>query len=285
LAEIYIAVDAAIGEIAAALPDGADLIVHSPTGIGTNTSRSDLLPGMLEAVLAGGNDASSSRSGGSPIWRLRAALPSPLRGAFSRLAPAKVNRELVARLYLRGVDWKRTRAFGLPGDTQGLIRLNLRNRERDGIVGPAEAEALMEEIAAGLETFRDPDGTVSVAGVERVQSRLPGPRAGQLPDLLVRWSERSSFGLSGVGSPRFGDVPRAGVGTGWPGNHCDEAWAVVLPGRGSGVSELTRPARVADIAATASILLGAGREGLRGQSLLVRQAAAGASGLPQRAPS
>jgi predicted AlkP superfamily phosphohydrolase/phosphomutase len=274
LQDIYVAVDAALARIVAALPEDADVIVLSPAGIGTNTSRSDMLPGMLGAVLANGAEGHRSKSRrGSRIWRVRAALPTYARNAFSRLAPAGLNRELVARMYLQGIDWSQTKAFALPGDTSGLIRLNLRGRERSGIVDPGDAGALMEEIAAGLKTFHDPDGARSVEEIEQVQPQMVGARAGQLPDLLVRWSDRPSAGLAGVGSARFGDVARHGAGTGWPGNHVDQAWALMVPGR-SRVRELNRPPRLVDIAATACGRLGVDGTALAGEPMLEAAASA-----------
>jgi hypothetical protein len=268
LPDIYVAADAALARIVAALPEDADVIVLSPAGIGTNTSRSDMLPGMLGAVLAGGAEGHRSKSKrGSPIWRVRAALPTYVRNAFSRLAPAGLNRELVARMYLQGIDWSQTKAFALPGDTSGLVRLNLRGRERSGIVDPGDAEALLDEIEAGLKTFHDPDGASSIEEIEPVQSQMVGARANQLPDLLVRWSDRPSAGLAGVGSRRFGDVPRHGVGTGWLGNHVDQAWALVVPGR-SRVRRLDRPPRLIDITATACHRLGVEGTTLAGEPML-----------------
>ena len=53
------------------------------------------------------------------------------------------------RLETPARDWSQVRAFALPSDTTGYVRLNLRGRERDGIVSPAAAEALRDEIAQG----------------------------------------------------------------------------------------------------------------------------------------
>ena len=51
LEDVYAAVDVAIGRIVAALPEGADLPVISLVGMDVNTSRADMLPEMLAAVL------------------------------------------------------------------------------------------------------------------------------------------------------------------------------------------------------------------------------------------
>ena len=128
--------------------------------------------------------------------------------------------DLTARLELRGVDWTETRAFALPTDQHGYVRLNIRGREREGIVEPDDADELMDEIAEGLLTFRDPDGGPAVEAVDRVADVLgDGPGLHQMPDLVVRWANRPATRLAGVGSPKFGDVARRGGGSGRSGNH------------------------------------------------------------------
>ena len=268
LGAVYEATDAAIGRVVDALPLDADVIVLSPTGMGPNTSRADLLPGMINAILR--REAPTEEVRGSALWGIRGALPISVRSAFSRAMPSAVNRALVSRLYFQGTDWAKTKAFAIPGETQGLVRLNLRGRERDGIVDPADAPALLDEIEAGLATFADPDGAPAVASCVRPPERWPaGARVDQLPDLLVRWRRTVADGIHSLSSPQFGTVIRPGVGTGWPGNHCDEAWALLLPGR-SRIREPARPPRVVDIAATVCEIVGADATGLAGQPLLDR---------------
>jgi predicted AlkP superfamily phosphohydrolase/phosphomutase len=57
LADVYQEVDAQLGRVLGALPDDCDVIVCSVLGMDQNTSRADLLPGMLQAVLAGSTQA------------------------------------------------------------------------------------------------------------------------------------------------------------------------------------------------------------------------------------
>ena len=265
----YVAVDEAIGRIVAAMPPGSPVIAFSPIGMREETTRSDLLPDMLEAVLSGTRRAPAEQNGaaGSAIWRIRAAMPGNLRSALARPLPGPAVRDLTSRLHLRGTDWSTTRAFALPGDHAGYIRLNLRGREREGIVEPGEKDALLDEIAAGLESFRDPDGEPSVRSVHRVAAEIDGPRVDQLPDLIARWPDRSSSGLTGVASPTFGEVPRRGVGTGRSGNHDTDAWAIVRAGDAR-ERDLGRSPRITDIPATACALAGADTAGLSGESIL-----------------
>jgi predicted AlkP superfamily phosphohydrolase/phosphomutase len=264
LRDVYAAVDAAMGRIVAALPEGADVIVTSAVGMDVNTSRADLLPGMLARVLAGGPLANGDAGS---IWRLRAAIPPRARRAVAAGLPDRLALELTSRLELRGIDFARTPAFAHPADNQGYVRVNRTGRERDGIVGDAEADALIAEITAGLCEFRDPDGAPAVAAVERVADLYPGARSDWLPDLVVRWSERPATTLDHVVSERFGEVRRAGSGSGRSGNHtAGDAWAVLAPGA-SQLREPARPPRLADVAATIAAVAGARTDDLPGEAL------------------
>jgi predicted AlkP superfamily phosphohydrolase/phosphomutase len=263
LDQVYVEADAALGRITAALPDDADLIVLSPLGMDVNRSRADLLPGMLSAVLDGG--AAAKRD----AWTLRARIPTRVRAAVAKALPDPLALAVSERLQFGRVDWSRVRAFAAPSDHGGYVRLNLRGREREGIVNPAEADELLDELAAGLATFRDLDGGPTMTAVDRREAVVErGARFEELPDLILRWSEAPATRLRGVWSPEFGEVQRLGVGSGRAGNHNDDAWALLVPRRARR-AEPSRPPRLVDIAATVRELCGV-EAGLRGEPLLSR---------------
>jgi predicted AlkP superfamily phosphohydrolase/phosphomutase len=270
LADVYQEVDAQLGRVLEALPDDCDMIVCSVLGMDQNTSRADLLPGMLSAVLTGESQRRDKDSDSGAIWRLRGALSGRLRSSVAAAMPDKLALELTARLELRGVDWSATRAFAHPADNQGYVRLNRAGRERDGIVGESEAVELAEQIREGLLGFRDPDGEPTVVAVDEVAERWQGAAADRLPDLVVRWRPTSSVALPAVHSPRFGSVQRQGYGSGRTGNHTDgDAWAILAP-RAGRTRDLGRPARITDIPATVAALNGVPLDGLAGEPLIER---------------
>jgi predicted AlkP superfamily phosphohydrolase/phosphomutase len=266
LADVYEQVDAQLGRVLDALPDDCDVIVCSVLGMDQNTSRADLLPGMLSAVLTGQSQSADSDSGA--IWRLRGALSGRLRSSVAAAMPDRLALELTARLELRGVDWSSTRAFAHPADNQGYVCLNRAGRERDGIVGESEAAELVAQIREGLLDFRDSDGEPTVIAVDEVADRWQGAAADHLPDLVVRWRPTSSVALSAVHSPNFGSVHRQGYGSGRTGNHTDgDAWAILAPRAGQ-ARNLSRPARITDIPATVAALNEVPLDGLSGDSLI-----------------
>jgi predicted AlkP superfamily phosphohydrolase/phosphomutase len=155
------------------------------------------------------------------------------------------------------------RAFALPSDHSGYVRLNVRGRERLGAVDPADVEAVAAELEAGLLTFRDPDGAPSVRRVDRLEAH--GGGADRLPDLLVRWSDHPSARLPWLESPRFGRVGRVGVGVGRTGGHELGGWALLVPGRSR---PREGPADIVDVAATALAHAGGSPDELPGRPLL-----------------
>jgi predicted AlkP superfamily phosphohydrolase/phosphomutase len=281
---IYEEVDAQLGRVLEALPDDCDVIACSVLGMDENTSRADLLPEMLSAVLTGPSRSrgsvvrnnrtkeprNSEDSDSGAIWRLRGALSGRMRARIAAAMPDRLALELTARLELRGVDWNSTRAFAHPADNQGYIRFNRTGRERDGIVGVSEAEELVAQIREGLLDFRDPDGQPAVFAVDAVSERWHGAAADRLPDLVVRWRPTSSVALDAVHSPSFGTVRRHGYGSGRTGNHTDgDAWAILAP-RTARVRELERPAKISDITATVAAANDVPLDDLSGEPLLER---------------
>jgi predicted AlkP superfamily phosphohydrolase/phosphomutase len=284
LAAVYEEVDRQLGRVLDALPDDCDVIACSVLGMDVNTSRADLLPGMLTAVLAGegasrgsfrtDSDRKEPQEGGDSdsgaMWRLRAALSGRLRAKIAAAMPDRLALELTAKLELRGVDWSQTRAFAHPADNQGYVHLNRAGRERDGIVGESEAPELIAQIREGLLDFRDPEGEPAVISVDEVAERWQGSAAARLPDLVVRWRPTSSISVSTLHSPRFGTVHRQGYGSGRTGNHTDgDAWAILAP-RAGRTRELKRTARITDIPATVATLNEVPLDGLGGEPLIER---------------
>ena len=226
---------------------------------------------MLTRVL---NRHSNNRTASSSIglWRLRAIMPTYMRALVAGMLPDPVALQLTAYLENAGIDRKTARAFPLPSDGSGFIRLNLKGRERYGIVDPDDAEKLLDEISNGLQTFVEPSGETMIASFLRSSELdVHGPKTSSLPDLVVKWSPKSQAGLRRVTSPRFGEIVRDGVGSGRSGNHGDGAWICMVPGSSQRVAADVAPARAIDIATTVCDLMEAPRQDLPGRPLLTRE--------------
>lgn len=99
------------------------------------------------------------------------------------------------------VDWSKTRAYGV--GFNGLY-LNLEGREASGIVRPgAEAELLVEELAARLEMIRDGDERVVLAADISADLFGDSPRAADAPEIIVGYN--ADYGNSDEAS--LGRIP------------------------------------------------------------------------------
>lgn len=121
------------------------------------------------------------------------------------------------RDFLLDVDWSRTQAYALG---TGQIYLNIRGRERDGIVNETDIAAVCARIKAGLEALRDVEkgNAVVVHRVYLGRSEFTGGRSADAPDLQLAFAEnyRTSWEsiLGGVPAGLFLDNPKK-----WSGDH------------------------------------------------------------------
>lgn len=122
-----------------------------------------------------------------------------------------------ARDTLMDCDWSQTKAY-----TYGLngIYLNLKGREKAGIVEPAERDALLNEISDKLMQIRDPDtGQSVVERVYRTDEFYHGPETKNAPDLLVGFARgyRASWN-TGLGKmDKAVVIPNSNA---WSADHC-----------------------------------------------------------------
>lgn len=116
------------------------------------------------------------------------------------------------------VDWSRTRAYGL--GLNGLY-LNLRGREREGIVEPgAQADALLAEIRQKLLDIRDPkNGSQVITRVDVASEAYQGPYARSGPDAEVGYNRGYRAGWKTILGAFPPDVLEDNVNA-WSGDHC-----------------------------------------------------------------
>lgn len=163
------------------------------------------------------------------------------------------------------VDWSHTRAFayGLAG-----IFLNIRGRERDGIVAPGkERLGLQHEIKNKLESLVDErDGSNIIRRCILAQEVLKGPYVNDAPDLLVgyhigyRASWNSAIGK--ITNLVIEDNTRS-----WSGDHCIDP--ALVPGVFFSNWKIEdETSSLADIAPTILSLFGSDRQGFHDGKVL-----------------
>lgn len=137
------------------------------------------------------------------------------------------------------VDWARTRAYGF-----GLnaLYVNLKGREKDGIVPPAEREALLDELKRELEATIDPWTSKPAIGhlYLRDQVYSDGGQRAIGPDAVVGYAK----GTRGSDESALGEVEREVLtdnDKAWSGDH--EMDSPAVPGILATSRPLKRPAR------------------------------------------
>ena len=208
------ALDRGIGDVMAALPDDATLMVFSLHGMMAEYTLTDILPRFLErwSGIAPGQDlpeGTTSRKSQFLSW-VRQAVPKEVRSHLKLYAPYSLRQNFRTHHYMAVFGqkyWSRMRAFSPPSDDHGYIRVNLKGREPSGIVEPgADYESVLEELTSELHALRDMvSGEPIVDKVIRTQEKWPGPYSDLMPDLVVVW--RCDRPTVGIRSPTHGDVP------------------------------------------------------------------------------
>jgi predicted AlkP superfamily phosphohydrolase/phosphomutase len=224
LRRVYLAIDDLLGELAAAFAD-ATLVLFAMHGMGPNDAD---VAGM---VLLG--ELLYRHSFGKPYlrepaWRahtpqgvplltegqnwqaeLRAAVPMP--GRFW-LARSDLDWMPAARYRHR---WPKMKAFALPAFADGRVRINLRGRERRGVVPPANYEAVRAELVELLRACREPLTGESVIEHVDYPDKHPYEIGPTEADLYVLW-RGAPLGLVHPQLGRIGPLPyrRTGGHTG-----------------------------------------------------------------------
>lgn len=83
------------------------------------------------------------------------------------------------------IDWSRTKAFVINGWTYGNIHINLKGREKAGIIPIEEYEELRNDIIKALYELKDSDGIGVVKRVYTKEELYRGPFRKDAPDIIV----------------------------------------------------------------------------------------------------
>jgi predicted AlkP superfamily phosphohydrolase/phosphomutase len=124
---------------------------------------------------------------------------------------------------MHDVDWSLTTAYGL--GINGLY-LNMKGRERDGIVEPGEQrEALLLELKERLEAMTDEGGERVIRGVYRSDQIYKGSATGLAPDLIIGYTR----GYRASWATCLGDLTEDVLldnDSAWSADHCADALEV-----------------------------------------------------------
>ena len=117
---------------------------------------------------------------------------------------------------LADADWSKTKAYGL--GINGLY-VNLKGRERDGIVAPADYDKFVEELITKLEAVRDTDGSCVIRKVHRADKTYSGSATALAPDLIIGYAR----GYRASWDTCLGDISKEVLSdndSAWAADHC-----------------------------------------------------------------
>lgn len=154
------------------------------------------------------------------------------------------------------IDWSQTKAYAIGLNS---LYLNLKNRERDGIVELGQADTLKRELSDQLISWNEISGQSVVADVLPMEQALRGQLAEFGPDLLVGYSPgyRAS---SETGLGAWGESAIESNLDHWGADHCIDPRAV--PGvifSNGGLEGLTDPS-YSDVPALAEVPISGARQ-------------------------
>ncbi|MFN0137188.1 MAG: alkaline phosphatase family protein [Phycisphaerae bacterium] len=114
------------------------------------------------------------------------------------------------------VDWPQTKAYAIGINS---LFINVENREKFGIVPPADRRAVMDEIAKKLLEVKDEDGAQVIVKVYVTEDDYKGADPKIAPDLLIGYNEnyRGSWATATGGIRRRLIEPNRER---WSGDHC-----------------------------------------------------------------
>ena len=245
--DVYIAIDAQIGQILERAGPETAVILFCGTGMGPNYSGNHLLDDILSRL------EESRPTFGRVLLR-------PARMIWTKIVPPNLRARLRSKTIqveraLITSDWARRKSFAVPhNDISGAIRINMVGREPNGRVRPgAELEAFCAQLTRDLMELENLNtGKPLVEQVVRTADLFKGDHAGDFADLFVVWDRTGP--VTTVGSPKIGKLTRAATGI-RTGDHTPHGlFAAFTPGLAAGHRE--EPFSILDIAPTVASLLG-----------------------------
>lgn len=154
------------------------------------------VPALLQPLLCEKGFASlapwSRQSWSGRASSLLAAVKRNTPAAFKKLyyqsLTSRATQYLARPTMLPAYNWSRTRAFSLPSDQHGWIRINLQSRESAGCVAPEQYQDTCRQLEELMHSLSAEDGVPLVQQVIRTAANFEEARTSKLPDLVVHWS-------------------------------------------------------------------------------------------------
>jgi len=226
LREIYQEVDRQIGRLVDASDKDTSVIVFSLHGMQPSGGVAAMLgPYLCEQGYARRATSKSGSQRAADLFGLaKSVAPVPLKRMYYRFMPASKVLELALPNVLPAYDWARTRAFALPTEQHGWIRINLKGREAGGIVPAEEYESLCVELEHLVREMKNEAGEPLAHAVFRSAARVEDAMNMPTPDLVINWKDAALFSPLRI---KGSNVESRTVGQKFTGQHSLDGFGVV----------------------------------------------------------
>lgn len=115
--------------------------------------------------------------------------PTSIKKLYYKAMPTSTTLRLARPTMMPAYDWTQTRAFALPADQHGWIRINLKGREAQGIVSPEEYAELCLDLENLMRSLKRDDGKPLARSVIRTAGQVTEALTSRIPDLVVHWED------------------------------------------------------------------------------------------------
>ncbi|MGK2955528.1 MAG: alkaline phosphatase family protein [Solirubrobacterales bacterium] len=155
-------------------------------------------------------------------WEMQLRSPAPYRSRDLFAEAARQESEAVVATSWYRPYWSKMQAFVIPSFSDCHIRLNVKGRERDGVIAEADYDRVCDEVETFLRKITDArTGEPVVDEVLRLRKDDPMAAIGPAPDLVVSFTHVADV----VHHPDVGTVGRCPLMR--MGEHTPHGWAVI----------------------------------------------------------
>ena len=198
---IYQCIDEIIGQLLKKISAQTTVVLMSDHGFGPTSHRNFYINRFLEKagfLFVKDEHKTVAGSFSNFIGRievfLRAQLPPDWKRKIAKLLPG-ARAGLESYLSFSMIDWSRTKAYAVEiSPTSPTIWVNLKGRNKQGIVPSNDYNHVIESIQKVLHELRDPiDGSDVVSKTYRKEEIYQGKEMSTAPDLTLSWWEGKGF--------------------------------------------------------------------------------------------
>ena len=193
LNDVYRAVDRQIGALIDSGGAWDGIVVFALHGmrpaLGFPAFLGPLLCERGFARMADWSSQSSRDRALSLFAQMKRRTPDKLKKLYYKLTPTSTTHMLARPTMLPVYEWANTRAFSLPTDQYGWIRINLLGRESKGSVRLDQYDDVREELKKLLLGLTNNDGQPLVRDIVSTVSNPQQALSNPLPDLVVHWED------------------------------------------------------------------------------------------------